>query len=476
MSGRDRGSRGRGDRGRGGDRGGGGGGGGRGRGRGGDSRGGTFSGFAPRGRPGGSRQQAAEIPQIYKHESQIARPSKEVTQAEDKYAQAIKGAGLPDISKLKISEGHVEFPPRPGYGTRGTEVVLLANYFELTPRRDLQLYRYELKVTEGKKETRVAGKKLKRVFELLLEMDPLRSHRSDIVTDFKAFLISRVKLSSEQLELLPTEIQYRPEGEDEARKHDPKYGITVTAAGSVAVSDLINHLTSTDPEATFDKQPILQALNIFLGHYAKKSPDHTTVGANRSFSRVPQPQDSADLGKGLRAIRGFFSSVRVATARILVNVNISHAAFYDPLPLPVAMDRFGLVNKFKLQAFLKRVRVRLNHLPSKTNKDGSPIPRIKTIYGLANKSDGKDDEHPPRVPTFGAGPKEVQFWLSEPSPESSASKPFASGAPASGKASGKKGKSKEASKSSSGTPSTGGGNGKYISVYDYFEKSRAPLR
>lgn len=457
MSGRDRGSRGRGDRG---------GGGGGGRGRGGDSRGGTFSGFAPRARG------SAPGPRIYRPAK--FPPSEKVTKVEQDYVERIKSSGLPDLSKLTISDGLVKFPPRPGYGTKGADVILLANYFELKPPSNLQLYRYELKVTERSRnqENRVVGKKLKQVFQLVLELPPFISHRGDIVTDFKSFLISRVKLDTEQLESLPDRIQYRPEGEDQSRTNDPFYNITVTAAGSVAVSDLTAYLTSTDPGATFDKQPILQALNIFLGHYAKNSPAHTTVGANRSFSLDQQQQqrDSFDLGTGLRAIRGFFSSVRVATARILVNVNISHAAFYDATPLETAIRKFSPDTKLKLQAFLKRLRVEVNHLKPKTNRAGKSIPRIKTIFGLANKSDGRGEAHPPQVDAFGAGPASVKFWYSKPSGDPSSSTSSATTQQTSGKASGKKGKSKQPAKPSGGGPPAAGEAGTYITVSQYFKK------
>ena len=385
---------------------------------------------------------------------------------------------MPDLSKLKISDGLDKFPPRPAYGTQGTPVILWANYFELTAPSNLQLYRYEVKVTERSKnkDVPVVGKKLNQVFRLILELPSLTPHRSDIVTDFKAFLLSRVKLDTEKIQSLPNRIQYRREGEDEPRSSDPFYNIAVTAAGSVSVSDLTTYLTSTDPGAALDKQPILQALNIFLGHYAKNSPNHTTIGANRSFVR--DQQQAYDLGAGLRAIRGFFSSVRVATARVLVNVNINHAPFYAATDLERSMRDFEYrhgKNKLKLQIFLKRVRVEAHHIKPKMNKAGIPVPRIKTIFALANRNDGPDEEHPPRVSEFGAGPTNVEFWISKSPPGASPSTPSAPAVQTSGKSTGKKGKSKQPATSSSGGPSAGGQSGGYISVAKHFWDSKTFL-
>ena len=116
-------------------------------------------------------------------------------------------------------------------------------------------------------------------------------------------------------------------------------------------------------------------------------------------------------------MRGFFSNVRLATARILVNINYTHGAFYDALPLTAVMDRFnGAQGNSHLNQFLKRVRVEITHRVKK-NKVGQAIPQIKTIWGLAHPEDGKEkskeDQVPPKPPNVarpGAGPANVAFF------------------------------------------------------------------
>lgn len=83
-----------------------------------------------------------------------------------------------------------------------------------------------------------------------------------------------------------------------------------------------------------------EALNIFLKHYAKSANNLATLGANKTFSIGGG--ESADLGSGLTALRGFFTSVRAATNRILVNINVSHGAFYQEGQLTRLMQAFGL--------------------------------------------------------------------------------------------------------------------------------------
>ncbi|KFA80094.1 hypothetical protein S40288_10405, partial [Stachybotrys chartarum IBT 40288] len=214
-----------------------------------------------------------------------------------------------DAKTLKMLSLKQNFPMRPGYGTKGTPVVLWANYVQMTPPKTLLLYRYDISAT---------------------------------------------------------------------------------------------------PAATGRK--LTQALNILLGHYSKENGSLAKIGTSKTFS-LGQGADRLDLTHGLEAIRGFYTSVRAATGRILVNVNVSNAAFYKAGPLDGLMTAYQFGNKFSLEKFLKKVRVQTTHLKERKNKKGEVVPRIKTIFALAYPSDGQRLEHPPKIAGYGAGPKEVSFWM-----------------------------------------------------------------
>ena len=394
-----------------------------------------------------------------------------MAQAEDQYVKSLT-SGLPNIGGLQLGQN---FPRRPGFGTQGKPVVLWANYFEFVPPPDLVLYRYNITEVkeQGDKGKAAAGKKLKQVINLILEQPPLQARRNDIVTDFKANLISRSQITDADLNALPRSIQYRAEDEEEPRASAPYYRYIIQETGTLTVSELTEFLTSTNPNATFDKQPISQALNIFLGHYAKASSQHTTIGANKSYSLNQSEVTSGNLGAGLTALRGFFSSIRVATTRILVNVNMSHAPFYNAVPLVQSMTDFSRAygpNKVKLQSFLQKVRVRTTHLKEKKSKAGVPIHRVKTISGLAKMGDGASLEHPPRIRGgFGSGPKDVEFWLNE---TDAPAKPGATLAEPAAKTKGKKkgkGTQSETPAASKSGPASSGG--RYISVSDFFQST-----
>ena len=174
------------------------------------------------------------------------------------------------------------------------------------------------------------------------------------------------------------------------------------------------------------------------------------------------------LGGGLTALRVFFNSVRLATCRILVNVNVSHGAFYNAIPLNKLIQEYEAAHppdRAELKSFLKRVRVAVIHLSEKINQARESIPRVKTIFELATKNDGRRLTHPLRVQKLDAGPKDAESFHGmspQERPGSSTDQ-----APEKGETQ-SKGKGKEVDTSSTDPVQTVSQGG-YISVYDYFK-------
>ncbi|KAI2775636.1 eukaryotic translation initiation factor 2C 2 [Daldinia loculata] len=421
--------RGRGDRG---------GGGGRGRG-GGGSYGRGGGGGSYQGGRGGGGSGASSLP-VYPGSNGIPVPDQNVTRIEDAI-QASKASV--NLSNLSLTDN---FPPRPNYGTKGSGVVLWANYFALAASPKLVLYRYD--ISEVKPVA--AGRKKAQIIHLILETPQLSPFKSDIVTDFKSTLISRQKFEDQDIV-----VTYRGEDEDDPRDGAQQYTVKMQFTNVLSISALTDFLTSTNFSAHYnEKQPTIQGINIFLNHYAKSAGNLATIGSSKTFS-LSERSDIYDLGSCLVAMRGFFASVRAATARILVNVNVSHGAFYPEGPLDQLIMKFGSQRGLsKLSDFLK-IRVKSTHLKERRNKSGKVIERIKSICGLANKNDGYNSPHPPIVKAFGAGAKDVQFWLDE----NPSSKPPSDATPTGKKKGGKAPKPQ-------GKPGAAGG--KYISVFDHF--------
>lgn len=358
--------------------------------------------------------------------------------------------------------------------TGGRRITLWANYFELNTSGpgDLILHRYSLRIRDDRNQE-PKGRKARQVIRLFLEQCA-DFPRDRVATDFVSTLITRTKVPDYETEK-DVPIRYRLEDEDDIPENPKIMHVFVVWTGELRLSELTAYLTSTElgRECQF-KQAIIQALNIILGHYPKEAQHIFQVGANRHFltdnatdaSRLGAgvlPAESSTLDGGLKILRGIIMSVRAATTRVLVNVQIKHAAFYEDGPLGGVIESYQGTsprNVARLEAFLKRLRVQLTHIKRQT-RSGQEVKRIKSVFGLARPGDGRELPHPPRVPGHGAGPDKVQFWLERAAPAGSE------------QASGGKSKRKKAGKKEG--PEPPGPAGRYISVAEYFETSEFSL-
>ncbi|KAI3393972.1 hypothetical protein diail_3451 [Diaporthe ilicicola] len=325
--------------------------------------------------------------QLYRHPQEPASTlSKQVLRLESDYEKSL------DLSNLSLAPGG--FPSRPGFGKKGRQVIIWANYFEMLVDKNLFLYQYKIEV-----QPKAVGGKLSRIIELLLQQPDVLARSDSLCTDFKSTLLSRNLLNDTDTAF---NIEYQSEFETERQAGAKVYHLRLQHTKTLPVGRFIESLTSTSlPTTLDDKYAMLQAFNIFLNHYAKSRGELVTFGS-KTF---PMEAAGKDLGGGLVAIQGFFSSVRAATGRILVNVNVCYSAFYRPGPLINLMAACGVQDRYRLEQFLSGARVKTTHRNT---------PNVKTIIGLASLHDGRGSSQPrPKVSVFGAGPKQVQFWFAD---------------------------------------------------------------
>ena len=113
------------------------------------------------------------------------------------------------------------------------------------------------------------------------------------------------------------------------RRDDGRHGLRhVAEAGAdgqqvsdvVPIQELLDYISSIDGSIGYtDKNSMLQALNVAMSRKPSGSPGVAVLpGTNRFF---PNRAVLGDLGGGLIALRGYYTSVRTATLRLLVNVN-----------------------------------------------------------------------------------------------------------------------------------------------------------
>lgn len=378
----------------------------------------------------------------------LTPPDATVQHIENAYIKNTSSIGA--LGNLSVTG---QFPPRPGHGTKGKQIAVYANYLKVQTAPNLNLTRYNVEA-----QPEATGRKLVRLFQLLLELPEF----ANVASDFKSMIISRQPLAVQAGHTV--DITYRGYGEDEPLANSTLYRVRVITPLSLGVTDLVNYLGATAAGTPFAHNlEVTQALNVVFGHHPQSDDGTTSIAGNRHFSLDRRAQNGPNihiLGGGLESLRGYYQSIRAATGGILLNVNVTHGVFLEPLRLDLLFSKMGTGNRLTLQKKLKLVRVRVIHLPVKKTKANTDIPRVKTIFGLAHPQDGRKagEEHPPQISGFGAGPKNVKFWVNDVSPSSGKA---AAKAPA--------GKGKQPKKpTGSALPANA-----YISVYDYFRNSES---
>lgn len=305
------------------------------------------------------------------------QPDAEVTKLEN---AMVKG----DLSKaLAATSLDMNLPARPGYGTAGKAIVLYTNYFELKGiSPDTTLFRYSIAFAPDNNLPK--GRK-RRLVEILLKTKPFAG--LPIASDWSQLLVTpkeiplQGKRAEYKLEWFPADGEPFPapspnESDQlkEARKKNTHRAL-VEAIGTVSVKDLLKDLSQ--PTSNYPlKSETIQALNVLMAHGPSSDQKIATAAGNKfyPFGNHPQVQ-VADLGFGLQALRGYFSSVRTSVNRILVNVNVATGAFYKPGPLLAAMKEVtggpppsNDMQHRKLAAFFRKLRIETNYIPEKSAK------------------------------------------------------------------------------------------------------------
>jgi eukaryotic translation initiation factor 2C len=276
----------------------------------------------------------------------------------------------------------VALPPRPAYGKLGKAVVLYTNYFELKGDLKMDLYRYSLSFQPNNEIPRA---KKRRLVELLLQTPPFQG--LPIASDWAQLLVSPKKipiggeLAEYTLEWYPAdgEPPSAPSPNDtdrakEARKRNTHRAL-IAELGTVSLKELLDDVSK--PTSNYSlKLETIQALNVLMTYGPSSERSIATAGGNKFYPFGTYPQmEFANLGSGLQALRGYFTSVRTSVSRLLVNVNVATGAFYKPGPLLDLMREFTggspPSNDFqyrKLAAFVRLLRFETNYLPDRKVK------------------------------------------------------------------------------------------------------------
>ncbi len=360
---------------------------------------------------------------------------------------------------------HTDLPYRPGFGTTGEPIKLWTNYFHMNIADNI-FYRYAIKVKESSSEKDVAtatagsessatttvrgstqsssrttgssdkagrsngpsGQHLGRVVELLLAHGDFADFKQHIVSDFRAILLSVKKLPRNPI------VTTVLEDENHVSDQVKIYNVTVEETGSFDMSYLNRYLKSLSTDGALENRKwFIQALSILLRHHARTSKNITILGS-KIFPIEGGEDELVFFFHYLSALRGFDSSVRLATSRVLVKVNISHSIFYKislhawrlssfmsafqeqttgqwEIGKALETARYPTYSLQSLENFLRGLRVRVSFQNRDTPKGSL---KVRCINGFAHVDDGRHPQHllnyPPQVPCFGAGPRHLMIY------------------------------------------------------------------
>lgn len=323
------------------------------------------------------------------------------------------------ITKLKTFDG---LPGRKGYGTKGTPIVLRTNYFQVQLAYDVgqkvvdkTLYRYTIHFADGQ----MPKLKKRRIIEQILALPEFQAvtHASD----FGANIVTTAKISDEFLRkkqsivlppkgstVLPKEPDAAAPDHVKAAHARNRIDYKVESSGTFNVRDLVAYINSTSHEAHYGSYgDLIQMLNIIMCKAPNEAASVAKLPGNKFYPHQGlrgvnnHPDiDFEELAGGLVALRGYFSSVRCATGRMLLNLNVTSGAFYQTVSLMDLFAKFGNPDLEQREIFVRRLKV-LYERPGK-----SLVKSEKVILGFARPPVGKKLDLP--VKRFGNA-HEIKF-------------------------------------------------------------------
>ena len=294
---------------------------------------------------------------------------------------------IEELTLRSASLNNSILPARPSYGTTGEAIVLRTNYFELRARPESQIFRYDFEISPKIEKNK---RKTHRLIQLLFDHGPKELKQDHVATDYHSYLVTAkplpFKAASHVLSMKYYELEDggpRPDATEykmEIKQGRPMY--------LKRLLDFVSNPLGTESNG-FDKAGIIQVLNSVITRTAKENPDIYGGGKSEKYYRYLASNDPMfELGGGLVAIKGFYTSVRTSTARLLVNINVANAAFYPAINLYELMKEHTH-NPLKyaesgLEQFITNLKVSHTFYGKKT---------VKTVKGFSKPlQDDKNDQ------------------------------------------------------------------------------------
>lgn len=278
-----------------------------------------------------------------------------------------------------VPKKRTPFPHRPGKGTLGRVIPVLANHFAMElPHGDV--YHYDVAILPPKRKEEAKAPEQKKMRALSTHINRrviqqlVNKYRGELNKCLPAFdgrknLYTKRRLPFDERIFL---VDY--EEEERRRQGDvpQQFSVRIQYAATVnldALHAVYNNQVRVVP------QEVIQALDIIMRH----GPCMQWTPVGRSIFMPPGPRDQNSIGGGQEVWFGYYTSVRPAEWKPMLNVDRSATAFYEEQTLLQFMektlstwrDKFTPETARTLQSFqivalnkeLKTLKVEALHLP-----------------------------------------------------------------------------------------------------------------
>ena len=277
-----------------------------------------------------------------------------------------------------LSKQDYTFPARPDVGVKGRRIRVRANFFELISIPGKNLYHYDIKITPE-----IPPSLNRRVFkELMLKYGetelggsiavydgrrnlytpiPIKGIEGENVCEFDVSLSDDTPASSKG-----SVFNSSNHSSGSLSTNSRRFSVRIKECPAIDMNVLKNFVSSIIPTHSppFDA---LQALDVLMRH----RPSMLLTSVGRSFFTR---NDVRSLGDGAECWMGFHQSVRPAQGKLVVNIDVSATAFFEPGQILNFIARtlgrkaptdlnYPLKNREidKCEKLLKGIKVQINH-------------------------------------------------------------------------------------------------------------------
>lgn len=308
-----------------------------------------------------------------------------------------KGELIRDIGGLAISTG---MPRRPGLGVQGKGFHVRANSFEVeVPDYTMFVYRVTIEPPVFNRD------KKKRLYKLLEDDPAFKPLVEYTASDYAERMVSTKQLNSiasstmagrnadglkiaVKLSSSPALLQDDNDKENEKPTDKDQYTFTIQRTHEIDLSILGRYVNGgQEGHKIADVYEAFQALNLLIARHAHRNPSLIALGHDKYFPLRNANTLYKDVGAGLTARKGFYSSIRPTRGLVLLNVNVSTAVFYQGGNLTDVIDNFLATQR---QEYLKKFLSGLTVTASYRNTF-----RKQTIEGLHTEKPSKVDFYAP---------------------------------------------------------------------------------